>query len=150
MSFARKLLMNKVDRSKNTWFLFCEIFIKSKGHSKNSISLCCLLIWLWLRSVNECPIKVIIIFCSGGMIKKVPYRLICQKQLRYIASILKSSSFAIQRIYSSTINILKKKLGVCNIIFYFVNLRGVKHRYRRLSPISNNDYQSGKALPHPS
>ena len=34
MTFARKLLMKKVDRSKNTWFLFCEIFIKSKDHSK--------------------------------------------------------------------------------------------------------------------
>ena len=34
MTFARKLLMKKVDRSKNTWFLFCEIFIKSKNHSK--------------------------------------------------------------------------------------------------------------------
>ena len=29
-----KWLMTKVDRSKNTYFLFCEIFIKSKCHSK--------------------------------------------------------------------------------------------------------------------
>ena len=30
----QKWLMSKVDRSKNTYFLFCEIFIKSKCHSK--------------------------------------------------------------------------------------------------------------------
>ena len=29
-----KWLMTKVDRSKNSYFLFCEIFIKSKYHSK--------------------------------------------------------------------------------------------------------------------
>ena len=29
-----KWLMTKVDRSKNTYFLFCKIFIKSKCHSK--------------------------------------------------------------------------------------------------------------------
>ena len=32
--FYSKLLIKKVDRSKNTRFLFCEIFIKSKGLSK--------------------------------------------------------------------------------------------------------------------
>ena len=34
MVFFTKWLMTKVDRSKNTYFLFCEIFIKSKCHSK--------------------------------------------------------------------------------------------------------------------
>ena len=32
--FFTKWLMTKVDRSKNTYFLFCKIFIKSKCHSK--------------------------------------------------------------------------------------------------------------------
>ena len=34
MVFFTKWLMTKVDRSKNTYFLFCKIFIKSKWHSK--------------------------------------------------------------------------------------------------------------------
>ena len=34
MVFFTKWLMTKADRSKNTNFLFCEIFIKSKCHSK--------------------------------------------------------------------------------------------------------------------
>ena len=34
MVFFTKCLMTKVDRSKNSYFLFCEIFIKSKYHSK--------------------------------------------------------------------------------------------------------------------
>ena len=34
MVFFTKWIMTKVDRSKNTYFLFCEIFIKSKCHSK--------------------------------------------------------------------------------------------------------------------
>ena len=34
MVFFTKWLMTKVDRSKNTYFLFCKIFIKSKCHSK--------------------------------------------------------------------------------------------------------------------
>ena len=34
MVFFTKWLMTKVDRSKNTYFLFFEIFIKSKCHSK--------------------------------------------------------------------------------------------------------------------
>ena len=32
--FFTKWFMTKVDRSKNTYFLFCEIFIKSKCYSK--------------------------------------------------------------------------------------------------------------------
>ena len=34
MVFFTKCLMTKVDRSKNSYFLFCEIFMKSKYHSK--------------------------------------------------------------------------------------------------------------------
>ena len=34
MVFFTKWLMTKVDRSKNTYFLFCKIFIKPKCHSK--------------------------------------------------------------------------------------------------------------------
>ena len=34
MVFFTKWLMTKVDRSKNTYFLFCKIFIKSKCHSE--------------------------------------------------------------------------------------------------------------------
>ena len=34
MDFCTKLLITKVDRSTNTCFLFCKLFIASKGHCK--------------------------------------------------------------------------------------------------------------------
>ena len=58
MNFRQKMLMKKIDRSKTTYFVFCEIFIKSlKGHSEKSISLRNFLIWLSICAIRLCPIR---------------------------------------------------------------------------------------------
>ena len=98
MDFWLNLLMTKVDCSKNTRFLFCEIFIRSKDHSKNSISLWCSLIWLHYAQLNAIFFSFLVNArcgdqCNSGRL--LPSRYCMQPRKRSACEVLRLQRWSI-------------------------------------------------------